>query len=300
MRRTDAPGAPLRRRGPDTPLSIGAILPMSGVVWRARRLAVLGLLAAACTAPNPAYHLRDLGVDPNDAGLGVDTGSGPPDGPGLGGPATLVGHWAFDEGTGTTVADDQGTNNAALTGGVTWLQPGAPTPVGNPACLQFDGSDDEGEANVSDLAGLDQPFSLAVWVWSPPPSGNPRRTILTLLKPGTGATGVQLGLQGLAPALWYYGDDGATSTLVFPSPISAQTWHRLAYVHEDGRHTLYVDGVSMASANRAPPSTGAPTRLRIATYGGTSQHFPGRLDDLRLYRGALTPTQVSALVATPP
>jgi hypothetical protein len=317
---------------------------MSEAVGLGRRLAVLAMVAAACTGPNPRYELGDLGAGPGaDAATGGSGGAGPGldaatggmggAGPGRDGPAggaggggadaddarssvdagpgeadaqggggaTLVGHWAIDEGSGATVADRRGANDATFTGGVTWLQPGAPIPSSNPACLLFDGLDDEGQANVTDLAGLDQAFSLAIWVWSPQPSGNPRKTILTLLRPlSSGGTGVQLGLEGLTPALWYYGDDGVTNTLVFPSTITAQAWHHLVYVHENSRHTLYVDGVMMASATRPPPSSETPTRLRIATYGGTSQHFPGRLDDLRLYRGALTSAEAAALVTTPP
>jgi hypothetical protein len=283
----------------------------------------VAMLALACTAPNPAYMVGDSGALPGDAATGGTGGVGP-DGATGGSDATdvstrdtspaatdvgvysvvatLVGHWPFDEGAGTTVADYQGSHDATLAGGVSWLQGGAPTPSPNPACLAFDGSDDEGQATVTEVSGLDQPFSLAVWVWSPQPSGNPRKTILTLLRPPSAEVGggVQMGIQGLSPALWYYGDDGLTNTLVFPSTITAQAWHHLAYVHENGRHTLYVDGVMMASAERAPPTSEAPTRLRIATYGGASQHFPGRLDDLRLYRGALTSAEVAALVASPP
>jgi hypothetical protein len=280
------------------------------------RLAVVAVLAAACTAPNPSYAPGGLDAGPGrDATGGTDGGSaadtdarpapdadaGAPDARGDGGAATLLSHWAFDEGTGTTAADRQGGHDATLNGGVTWQQPGAPAPPGNPACLAFDGIDGDGGADVTGLAGLDQPVSLAVWVWSPMPSGTPRKTILTLIRPGTQtAVGIQLGLQGLTPAVWYYGDDNTTTTLVFPSTLTAQTWHHLAYVHESGRHTLYVDGLRMATASRAPPSTEAPTRLRIATYGGSSQHFPGRLDDLRLYRGALTAADAAALAAPPP
>jgi hypothetical protein len=298
---------------------------MSGWVWLGR-LAVVAVLAAACTAPNPSYAPRGLDAGPGrdatggpdgggaadtdaahtdarpalDTGPALDADAGAPDARGDGGAATLLSHWAFDEGSGTTVADRQGGHDATLNGGVTWLQPGAPALPGNPACLAFDGIDGDGGADVTGLAGLDQPLSLAVWVWTPMPSGTPRKTILTLIRPGTPtAVGIQLGLQGLTPAVWYYGDDNTTTTLVFPSSLSAQTWHHLAYVHESGRHTLYVDGVRMATASRAPPSTEAPTRLRIATYGGSSQHFPGRLDDLRLYRGALTAADAAALAAPP-
>ena len=62
----------------------------------------------------------------------------------------LVGHWSFDEGSGTTTADRSGNGNTGtLNYGAAW-EPSAQCKVGG--CLSFDGVDDY--VRVADAAEL--------------------------------------------------------------------------------------------------------------------------------------------------
>src|SRR3989344_3227356 len=73
----------------------------------------------------------------------------------------LVGHWTFDEGSGTTAQDSSGNNNTGiLTNGPTWTT----GKIGQ--ALNFDGVDDY--VDVANESNFDfertDPFSISLWV----------------------------------------------------------------------------------------------------------------------------------------
>jgi hypothetical protein len=70
----------------------------------------------------------------------------------------LIGHWTFDEGSGTTVADSSGNNNTGtLVNGPTWDT----GKIGG--ALSFDGSDDYVDA--SNLSyNTDYPLTVSLWI----------------------------------------------------------------------------------------------------------------------------------------
>ncbi len=70
-------------------------------------------------------------------------------------------------------------------------------------------------------------------------------------------------------------------------------WRRIAAVRESGQLKLYIDGQPVAASTRFSPneydlSNGQPLRIGF----GSTDHFNGRLSDLRLYRRALSGDEI--------
>ena len=90
----------------------------------------------------------------------------------------LIGHWKFDEISGTTATDSSGNNNnGTLTNGPTWTT----GKINN--ALSFDGTDDYVNAGNPPSLNLTSSFTLSAWVYSNNMSGD--RDIIT--KVGSGA-----------------------------------------------------------------------------------------------------------------
>ena len=96
----------------------------------------------------------------------------------------------------------------------------------------------------------------------------------------------------------YFGEQSISAS----SPLPTGRWVHLAVTLSGTRGTVYVDGTAAASSDAialAPFQLGSTTQNWL----GRSQYaadpfFNGRMQDLRLYAGALTAAQVAALAAS--
>lgn len=223
----------------------------------------------------------------------------------------LVGHWKFDEGSGTTYADSSPNENDAMAvGSNLWSTDTAPTGIPNPAAIQFDGQ--------------------AAYVSSPYPGieGNAPRTVAFWIKTTTnGAHGiVAWGNSTVNGAKWHIrindnannGPAGAIRTesqgdfTIGSTLVNDGAWHHIASVYPEGGGELgtvlhYVDGVldnpggNNASTQPVITSTTAdPVTIGRRTQGATDTYFPGLVDDVRIYDRALSAQEVSDLMGATP
>src|SRR5207249_4600497 len=81
------------------------------------------------------------------------------------------------------------------------------------------------------------------------------------------------------------------------------TWYHLAGVFDAAARTasLYVNGVLQSTLQFASPwRAGGHTAIGRARWNGASvDWWPGRIDDARLYQGALTAAEIQALPGVP-
>jgi hypothetical protein len=197
----------------------------------------------------------------------------------------------FSESQGTTVADSSGNaHDGTLMNGAQWTQ----GRQGNAVLL--DGVDDYVALPaklVSDLAD----FTIAVWVfWD---GGSNWSRIFDL---GSGPTHYMFltpkaedGSMRFAINLMNGWGDQALSAAALPTG----QWVHVAVTLSGTTGTLYVNGSAVAT-NTA--MTHAPFRMRSTTQNwiGRSQYprdpyFKGKIDDFRIYNGALSAAQVAAL-----
>lgn len=222
----------------------------------------------------------------------------------------LILHYPFDEGSGTRVWDaaHAGNNHATelpAAAATAWVADGRHGGAYGFADLNavlppfF-------PANQSDLDfnSRAQAYTIALWVRTTSVEGY--RTLIS--KDGTGAEGwpTQLrlwttnpnsALQGVAGGGW----SGSVNTAP-AAPLNNGQWHHLALVNVlDGatwRARLYQNGVQLAQWNTGAQAT-VSQLLRIGDTSNGWNGWRGQLDDLRIYRRALAPAEIAALVAPP-
>ncbi|MGH9260331.1 MAG: LamG-like jellyroll fold domain-containing protein, partial [Acidimicrobiales bacterium] len=192
--------------------------------------------------------------------------------------------YGFDEGSGTTASDFSGFGNVgALTNGPTW------TPDGKTgSALSFDGVNDQVVIPAASSLNLSNAMTLEAWVYPTGPQSG-WRTIIQRdeaayflhasspgnpLQPTGGGTFDGTQAQAVAPA---------------PSALPLNTWSHLALTWEGTTLRVYVNGVEVASMPRGGTLQSVTTPVRI---GGNSfgDMFLGRIDDVRIYNRALSPT----------
>src|SRR6266581_3016865 len=99
---------------------------------------------------------------------------------------------------------------------------------------------------------------------------------------------------------------GNQQTLDLPNPLLAGVWYHLTLVSTGGSYTFYLDGnqicqASSVSAGNSPPNgTLRLGRLTVgATDNGHEAQFYGFVDDVAVFKAALSASQIPALAAAP-
>jgi uncharacterized repeat protein (TIGR01451 family)/fimbrial isopeptide formation D2 family protein len=212
----------------------------------------------------------------------------------------LVGHWQFDEGSGTTAADSSGnTNTGNLVGNVTWT-------AGHDGgtAVQFDGVGAQATAsetvNVGTGATLDNSpmHTLSAWVRFEPGYVGNGGTWANIIGSTTGFN---------FPYMLYINKNGHLRAHITQSNgvvrlvdsvgvVPTGQWVHVAQVADGNRLRMYINGVE-------DPNT--------ITYDGTMRSYPaantyigqdtrefvprGAIDDARIYSRGLTPQEVGGL-----
>jgi hypothetical protein len=204
---------------------------------------------------------------------------------------SLVGHWTFDTGdiSGTTAFDRSGnSNNGTITNGPTQMT----GKVGG--ALNFDGVDDFVNLLNNPISGT-QAFTLFAW-------GN--STTVTKYS-GSLALGASAGLQSTYIGTVAGAQVGSNNSIgggfygsnYGSSVSSVNQWNAVILTFSGGAGgtaRLYVNGTLMQTVTLTPNITGPIARIgRIGT--DTIYNFSGRIDDVRIYNRALTPTEVTTL-----
>lgn len=202
----------------------------------------------------------------------------------------LVGYWSFDEGNGSSSADQSGNgNNATLHTVNSFTSNSAPTDFANPfAFASLNNANSYATAPGKNIDTLQQ-FTLAFWVRINP---TPTRPAMTLISLNNGKASFGYYDQGN-----FYFDitvNGLPRRLFnLNSTIADGAYHHLAGSYDGATIRFYYDGVLY----NALQTTGGP----LPTGQGVSFSTPdapldGSLDDVRIYNRVLTDSEVAGLV----
>ena len=231
--------------------------------------------------------------------------------------SALSGYWEFDDGSGVTSADASGNGNAAsFSGAVSWTT----GVIGN--AVQLGGAATDFISAPLDSIhttyfGNNNPMTLAVWAYFTAGTNGPIFGLGSLPGGGDFAWAV-LSVNG---ATLY----GAIPSQTDPNPISVtlsdddlNTWHHVALTYDPasgGTETLYVDGQPAGSKSIAYSAPAQPVYFTtslsgsqgvskngigvsqhgLTTPGGVNSSLAGTIDELRVYKSVLSPTQIQTL-----
>jgi len=115
------------------------------------------------------------------------------------------------------------------------------------------------------------------------------------------------GMGGTAPQLWLRGEPasnrlvawmttaGGNASVTTTSAYNDNRWHHLALQRAAGQLLLWVDGVQVAAGPAVAGSLSerVPFQLHLGERQDYQQRFAGSLDEVRLYRRALSPTELN-------
>jgi hypothetical protein len=216
----------------------------------------------------------------------------------------LILHYTFDEGTGTRVWDaaPTGNNHATDLTTSTWVPNGrfggAYGPADTTANLSPFFPANQGDLNFNPRA---HPFTISLWVRSTSLEGY--NTLISKNGFADENWSVQYRIWTVNPATSLQGvsGDGWSGSLATASPtaINDGQWHLITLVNYlDGatwRSRLYYNGGSTFTQWNTGAGNPVSQLLRVGDTSNGWNTWNGQLDDLRIYRRALTPAEITAL-----
>ena len=204
----------------------------------------------------------------------------------------LVGHWKFDENAGTTAADASGNGNTGtLISGATWA-------IGqNNSAVSLDGVDDYVQVGARSSLVMTSAVSLTAWIF---PTGAGSSTFMggvivnkegeyevVRFPDGT----IQLAFANTNPGFQFINTS-------YVAPLNQ--WTHIAVTYDNGTIKTYANGSLVHTYNGAGAIGDVLTGENDFRIGGrqtTSQHFQGRIDQVRVYNRAITATEIIALMS---
>ena len=201
-------------------------------------------------------------------------------------PPGLVGAWAFDEGSGTTVADQSGKGNNGTVAGGTWVTGGKFN-----SALSFNGSNTM--VTVPDSATLDLTSGMTVEAWVRPSIGGGWRTAVVKEQPGNLVYGMYANTNINRPEAEVF-VGGATRVLNGTPPLPTGTWSHLAATYDGTTLRLYVNGAQVSQLAQTGPIATSSSPVRIGANSIWGERFSGLIDEVRIYNRGLSATEIQA------
>lgn len=202
----------------------------------------------------------------------------------------LVAAYGFNEGSGTTLSDLSGNGNNGTIANGTWTASGK---FG--AALVFNGSSTK--VTVSDAATLhlSTAMTLEAWVNASAVTSAWRDVIYkgvdNFYLEGTSD-------KNKVPAAG--GTFGTNDTAAFATAaLGLNTWMHLTETYDGSTIRLYVNGVQVSSLAQTGAIATSTKPLQIGGDSDWGQYFKGMIDEIRIYNGALTATQIQTDMNTP-
>jgi RHS repeat-associated protein len=208
----------------------------------------------------------------------------------------LIGHWNFNEGTGI-IASDQSNNN--LTGTLVSTAPSIWVTGKSGGGLNFDGNDDYVSINHN-TALLPQAITISTWI-------NPRSSTdysgIVTKRDADGNLAYGLMLLSNNRVRWVIKDSSGNEQIVDSdvNTINLNQWNHLVATWDGLIMKLYINGNQITTTHPCTSMSGSTALLIIGRHFITSNSFPfnGLIDEVRLYKTALTISEITDLYSNP-
>ncbi len=207
--------------------------------------------------------------------------------------AQLIGHWKFDGDLKDSVGNNDGTANGDVFAGTSnGIMGGA---------AEFDGSGDFIVIPTPSLPGTT--WSLTWWSFTPADSTNTGYMVAS----GNPSGHEAFFFRRYGPEVYAGGitqDTNVTPRISLgePGPYPRGQWHHHAVMHDGSSNTAfwYIDGILWVDTNTANTNETTFTSFDEVIYVGNrksgGRDFEGKIDDLRLYNGVLTPERIQLII----
>lgn len=193
----------------------------------------------------------------------------------------LLGHWSFDEGSGTVAGDSSPNRTDARVSGAIWTA----GKIGG--ALLFDGVQSSVET-IAKGAPIGSRYTIALWV-----------RLDALATPGVLFKTFSSTLSLMAePGSWVFrwnADATTTETIRAPAAGDVGVWHHLAATHDGVTARLYLDRVPVGSNAASSYDYEAKIYDIGADVRFSTAYTKGAIDEVRIYNRALSPSEIERL-----
>ncbi len=198
----------------------------------------------------------------------------------------LVGAWAFDEGSGTTTADQSGRGNTGTISNAVWVTGGKFNKA-----LSFNGTN--AWVAVADSATLDLTNGMTLEAWVRPTIVGGWQTAIVKEQPGNLAYGIYSNTSANRYEAEVY-VNGATRALNGTTQLPVAVWSHLAATYDGTTLRVYLNGNQTAQLAQAGSIVNSNSPLRIGGNSVWGEYFNGLIDEVRVYNRALSQVEIQS------
>lgn len=198
----------------------------------------------------------------------------------------LVGHWKFNESSGTTAADSTAEGNNGAVSGATWTASGI---IEN--ALSFNGAGSVTKTGSAAVLKPSTEVSVSAWI----KAGSTDTGGSEIVSMGD-SYAVRLEATGNIKFFYYNGSTWSNITTTGLN-LKDNQWHYVVGQKTSSSVEIYVDGVlKITSANTGTITYNQGSNFVIGKHGngGNTYDFVGLIDDVRIYNRPLTSQEISA------
>ncbi len=212
------------------------------------------------------------------------------------GPGGLVAAYGFNDGTGTSLADQTGTGHTGTVSGATWTAQGK---FGS--ALTFDGVNDWVTVNDANDLDFTTGMTLEAWVFPTTSGGGSWRNVIIKERSAGEIYNLYSNADTNAPVVYLVraAQPGQPLDARGVASLPLNTWSHLAATYDGTTLRLYVNGGQVGTRAVANPLVTSADVLRFGGNSKWGEFFAGRIDEVRLYNRALTQTEIQTDMNTP-
>ncbi|MGH1404636.1 MAG: LamG domain-containing protein [Alphaproteobacteria bacterium] len=207
--------------------------------------------------------------------------------------ATLIGHWTLDETSGSSIADSVGSGTGTWSDGADDDVSGETGSGQIGSALTFDGNDDY--IQISDSAVYDLTSSVSISAWFRHSAGNGG---ILCKQNATTSNNANYCLYISNAGTYSFSVGDGTGAQYAESAVTPDfEWHHFVGVADGANITLYLDGAQIYQVAQTRSLTATSVDLYMGTWrsGQADSSTNAEIDDVRLYDGALTLSEVQDL-----
>lgn len=195
----------------------------------------------------------------------------------------LIGHWKFNEGSGSVAADSTAFGNNATINGAVWG-----TDCAGNTILSFDGSGNNARTNANFSPPTEG--TIAFWFLSANPADAHQRLW---------GVGDNFEMRQTTDGVVFcdVGGDSASGGF-YSDPLVGAKWYHFVAVYDtsDESYAVYVDGELQKSGISTTNLTSQlPNRLTFGTRTGSSEYWQGSMRDFRIYNRKILTSEILEL-----
>jgi type II secretory pathway pseudopilin PulG len=203
----------------------------------------------------------------------------------------LVGHWKFDEKSGSTAYDSSGNGNIGILYNSPTRTASTSCKVGS--CMSFDGVNDYVQVPTSASLNPTTVLTMEVWIKS---TGNAESDGRIISK-RAGVVGYEMLLMTASGLIEVFiGTPNGYVSVDSNTKVNDGNWHHIVVTRNEADIRIYVDGVLDRTASSYTGSVENTSNLFLGRYSPTAiRFFNGSIDDVRIYNRALSASEISQI-----